>query len=203
MIQTINIDLFWILNRPLGTAADWIAILFTFSGYTLCALLAAIAAMRFYGGLNKKNVQLLIFALIVGGISVTAIKSVYVKDRPLGYFGEFPEEAKARVHAPFRQHHHRTFPSGHSQTGFTVATVMALLFGRHKWWWFSWAALIALSRVRLGLHFPLDILAGSALGAVSAYLVFLFMRNGARSARSARSAQNSGEASPEKSSESG
>lgn len=180
MIHSINIDLFWILNTPLGTVADWIAIIFTFSGYTLSALLIGIAAMRYYGGLNRKNIRFIIIALIVGGLAVTAIKSAYVKDRPLGYFGEISKEVKAKVHAPYRQHHHRTFPSGHSQTGFTVAMVIVLLFGRHKWWWFSWAALVALSRVRLGLHFPLDIVAGSAWGALSAYIVFRIMKHDAR-----------------------
>ena len=57
-----------------------------------------------------------------------------------------------------------SFPSGHSATAFACATVLASLAPRWRGPFFLLAALIALSRVYNGLHYPTDVLAGSALG---------------------------------------
>ncbi|MDH5543918.1 MAG: phosphatase PAP2 family protein [Nitrospinota bacterium] len=173
-MNSINEELFWIINRPLGTAVDNIMIAFTFSGYTLSALAIALSAMWLYGGLAKENLKFLVIAMIIGGVGVIAVKQVYVKDRPLGHFGEISKELQAKVHAPYKRPHHRTFPSGHSQTAFSVAAAMILLFRRHAIMWILWASLVAISRVQLGMHFPADILAGSMWGAFSAYLVYRY-----------------------------
>lgn len=59
------------------------------------------------------------------------------------------------------------FYSGHSSNSFFIAQLMAFVFCR-KWpmqvFLFSWASLVAYSRVYLGVHFPLDILMGSCMG---------------------------------------
>ncbi len=181
-LAELNENLFWGLNQPLGTTADYIMIAITCTGYTIPAAIIGIAAMKFYGGLNKKNIWMLTLTLIIGGIAVQGIKQVYIKDRPLGYFGEQSAKLKAKVHAPFKQPHHRTFPSGHSQTGFSVAMMLILIFNKHRPAWLIWASLIALSRVYLGVHFPVDIVFGSLFGAVSAYAAFKILGEKAKEA---------------------
>lgn len=175
-INRANEELFWVMNRSLGDGFDYLMIFITLTGYTISAFLIAVVAMKFYGGLNKRNVYLLVIALLFGALIVHGMKSVYVKDRPLRYFGEKSQELRMKVNAPFRQLHHRTFPSGHSQTAFGVAVFLILVFGKHKALWFCWAALIAVSRVSLGVHFPLDILFGSLIGAFAAFLTFEIAR---------------------------
>lgn len=61
-----------------------------------------------------------------------------------------------------------SFPSGHAQTAMTLATVAALCAKRALW---MWTALIlglasAVSRVFVGMHWPIDTLAGAAGGLV-------------------------------------
>jgi undecaprenyl-diphosphatase len=58
-----------------------------------------------------------------------------------------------------------SFPSGHAATSVAGAVVLAYLLGR--WWpWLGLlAAAVAFSRVYVGVHYPLDVLAGAALGA--------------------------------------
>lgn len=171
-MQELNEKLFWIINSDAGKAADGIMIAVTSSGYSVIAVLLGLAAIRLYGGFNKKNVILLAAALLLGGGAVHLIKQNLPADRPLGYFAEKTPPMDGRVHAPFERERHRTFPSGHSQAAFAVAAMVALMFKRHVALWLLWAALVALSRVYLGVHFPADVVAGSLIGALSAFIVF-------------------------------
>ncbi len=58
-----------------------------------------------------------------------------------------------------------SFPSGHSATAFAAATAVAVLCPRLRPFALAIAAAVALSRVYLRVHFPLDVVAGSLLGA--------------------------------------
>jgi undecaprenyl-diphosphatase len=57
-----------------------------------------------------------------------------------------------------------SFPSGHSATSFACAMMLSAAAPRLRVPLFALAALIAFSRLYNGDHFPLDVLAGSALG---------------------------------------
>lgn len=57
-------------------------------------------------------------------------------------------------------------PSSHAATAFAAAVVIALVHPRLRWWVLSLAALVAVSRVYLGVHHPGDVLVGAALGGV-------------------------------------
>ena len=57
-----------------------------------------------------------------------------------------------------------SFPSGHATSAFAAAGVVAALHPRLRAPVLGLAALVALSRVYLGVHFPSDVLAGAALG---------------------------------------
>ena len=60
-----------------------------------------------------------------------------------------------------------SLPSGHTAAAFVVASTLLCFYPEWAWLAFSWASLIGLSRILLGVHFPLDILAGSSLGVSS------------------------------------
>ncbi len=57
-----------------------------------------------------------------------------------------------------------SFPSGHATVAFACATVLALAVPRLRWPLYALAALIAFSRVYVGVHYPGDVLAGAVLG---------------------------------------
>ncbi|MCZ2290757.1 MAG: phosphatase PAP2 family protein [Burkholderiales bacterium] len=66
------------------------------------------------------------------------------------------------------------FPSSHSSVAFAFATCAALTPGAHsvaRTAFFLLAALVAWSRVALGLHFPSDVCIGAVVGTMSALLV--------------------------------
>ena len=60
--------------------------------------------------------------------------------------------------------HDHSFPSGHAATGFAGATVIGAVVPRARVPLFVLAALVAWSRVYVGVHYPLDVAAGALLG---------------------------------------
>ncbi len=73
-----------------------------------------------------------------------------------------------------------SFPSGHATLAFTAATSLALSIDL---WYvtlptYAWATAVAWARVRQGVHYPSDVLAGAALGFTTAALVHVLMPDG-------------------------
>jgi undecaprenyl-diphosphatase len=72
-----------------------------------------------------------------------------------------------------------SFPSGHALSAFAAAGVVTVLHPRLRVPALALAALVGVSRVYLGVHYPLDVLAGAALGlAVSAVVLVVARRAG-------------------------
>jgi len=59
-----------------------------------------------------------------------------------------------------------SFPSGHASTAFAAAAALAVLVPRLRVVAFAVAAAVAVSRVYLGVHYAIDVMAGAALGIV-------------------------------------
>ena len=57
-----------------------------------------------------------------------------------------------------------SFPSGHATTAFAAAVAIGALHPRLRWPLLLLAALVGLSRIYLGVHYWLDVVAGAALG---------------------------------------
>jgi undecaprenyl-diphosphatase len=64
-----------------------------------------------------------------------------------------------------------SFPSGHAITVFAVASAIALFARRTGLVLLLPAVAVAISRVAIGAHYPSDVLAGAALGFVSALVM--------------------------------
>ncbi|MBH24004.1 MAG: hypothetical protein CMH57_06060 [Myxococcales bacterium] len=106
-----------------------------------------------------------------------ALKSTFMRPRPLIHFSiaepfEPPPEPgwgrelkRGEVRLRTRPLTARSFPSGHAQHAFAWMIFMALLAPRGAVVFVTLALLVALSRVVLGVHFPLDVVVGGALGA--------------------------------------
>jgi undecaprenyl-diphosphatase len=90
-------------------------------------------------------------AVLLGWGVAEALQAVIPRARPHG---------RALVARP----HTHSFPSGHATIAFAAATVLGALAPRGRIVFYLLAAAIAWSRVYVGVHYPLDVLAGAALG---------------------------------------
>lgn len=73
------------------------------------------------------------------------------------------------------------FYSGHASNSFFIAAFISSLLGRKfralPFVMFSWAALVAFSRIYLGVHFPLDILMGTSVGFILGNIFAILSKN--------------------------
>ena len=117
---------------------------------------------------------IVLLVVLTDQTSVQLFKKVFQRLRPC-----HQEGLAATVHLV---HGHcgglYSFVSSHATNMFGIATFTALLV-RHRlytWLIYLWAALVAYSRVYLGVHFPGDVAGGALLGTFLGWLVYLLWR---------------------------
>ena len=70
-----------------------------------------------------------------------------------------------------------SFPSAHAANSFAQATLFSLIYPRLAPVLLSIAFVVSLSRVYVGVHYPLDVLFGALLGTCVAICVWRFGRS--------------------------
>ncbi len=67
------------------------------------------------------------------------------------------------------------FVSSHAANFFAVASLAFILLGRQRkhLWLFIWAALVAYTRIYLGVHYPADLICGAVLGIACGWVAAL------------------------------
>jgi undecaprenyl-diphosphatase len=58
-----------------------------------------------------------------------------------------------------------SFPSSHAVNNFAGAAVLSFFFRRQTWMFMTFAAVVAFSRVYVGVHYPSDVVGGGIIGA--------------------------------------
>lgn len=68
-----------------------------------------------------------------------------------------------------------SFFSGHASSSFSVITFVVLFLRHHFKWiylFYIWPILFAMSRIYVGVHFPIDLMVGASVGIFSAWMFY-------------------------------
>jgi len=141
--QQPAIRVFFAAVSRLGNGVFWYAIILS-----LPLLFGANGALR--------AVQIAVTGFI-GVFIYKWLKRSFVRERP--YISHLRIRAGA---APLDRY---SFPSGHTLHAVSFAMLLTAYFPQLAWLVVPFAALVALSRVVLGLHYPTDVAVGAAIGA--------------------------------------
>jgi undecaprenyl-diphosphatase len=147
-----------------GRLTKMVAAILAHSGDSWFWLLGLFLLWWFGNEYWKQRAVALGAGILVTALVVMAIKYTVRRSRPEGQWGQI-----------YRSTDPHSFPSGHAARSMMLA-VMALGLGPL---WFgllllAWAPLVSLARVMLGVHYPSDVIAGMALGAVLGVIVLQF-----------------------------
>jgi undecaprenyl-diphosphatase len=112
---------------------------------------------------NRRMVFEALFSAIVAMSVSSLIGLLYYRDRPF---------VTHQVLQMIKHAANGSFPSDHAIGAFVIATSIYLFRRKHGVVWLFLAAMIAFSRVWNGVHYPLDVIAGAAIGIISALLVY-------------------------------
>ena len=112
-------------------------------------------------------------AVALADWTATALKALVDRPRPPSHYAT----PKALVPLP----HDASFPSGHAATSFAAATMLSFAFPAFAPALLILAAAVAFSRVYVGVHYPLDVIGGAALGVLVASALRLLVRARRRS----------------------
>lgn len=85
-----------------------------------------------------------------------ALKHCFKRQRPCDFLSQ--------INAHINPSDKFSLPSGHTAAAWLMATIVSHYYPSFTLLAYTWAGLIGLSRVLLGVHYPMDIIAGIMLG---------------------------------------
>ncbi|MDG1850319.1 MAG: phosphatase PAP2 family protein [Flavobacteriales bacterium] len=165
-------DLFLLLNG-LGTEAwdgFWVFVSSTQSAIPLFLLIVFLLIKKY-----RKHfwVGLIIISIAVGLADFTSVhcfKNVFMRLRP-SHAPELADQIRLLVSKGGLY----GFVSSHAANFFALAAIASSVFSDRKhlpYIFYTWAVLVAYSRIYVGKHYPLDILGGAILGVFIAKLIW-------------------------------
>jgi len=182
-IMTVVSCLYWDINltkycQTLSPTIKNIAEVITTFGIATWYIVVSFILYLFFRFIykNKLNASRSLFiflSLSVTGIFIDILKWIAGRHRPVdlfnhGYFGFDYFGVGYEL---------TSFPSGHAQTAFTLATALTILFPRWGIPLFVFAGTVSISRIILTSHYLSDVIAGAGVGILCTLAVkYLFDR---------------------------
>jgi undecaprenyl-diphosphatase len=150
----------WVLGHRVA-ALDQIFWLLSVVGRGGLVWLAIAGAVAWRRRRAQAFTLVLLAVLMASALADAVIKPAVGRKRPFDILGGDVIGGRPRD---------ASFPSGHAANAFAGAATLSRVAPAGAIAWWTLAAAIAFSRVYLGVHFPLDVLGGAAVGLFSAWL---------------------------------
>ena len=147
-------------HHPVNVGLSWLA---SAANHSRLSLVAAGLVAAFGGPRGKRAAA--VGVLAVASTSLVAnlvVKNVVRRPRPLRSMAHYADHPHARGHVPMPET--ASFPSGHAAAAASLATAMAVEWPAVSPPFIVMAGLIGYSRVHTGVHYPLDVAGGFAVG---------------------------------------
>lgn len=120
-----------------------------------------------------KYAILFLISILITSLTSQFLKQVVYPDkkRPAAFYEDLNEIPNIKKHKLY------SFPSGHTTAAFTFFSFIAFA-GRRKYWQFIaffMASSVGISRVYLGQHFVIDVVAGAVLGSMLTAFIYIWI----------------------------
>lgn len=169
--MNLNTEIFYFINNSLSNPFfDLIMPHLTSIGGFVSLLCLCILEILIAKYLKKdrylKIAKMCLYALIVSGIIAAFLK--------LGFSEPRPYTVLEHVHQLVQPSEPNSFPSGHTSSTFSIATVLVNQFWQNKiivCVLVIFCVLLAFSRIYCGVHYPLDVVVGAMVGILSGALI--------------------------------
>ncbi|MCR8645448.1 undecaprenyl-diphosphatase [Paenibacillus sp. N1-5-1-14] len=167
-MSQLNTDIFRLIN-DWGKQLDFLNPIVVFiAEYTIYFLALA---MLFYWFTGIKRYRMMVIqaglAFVLAEVIGKLLGKLHEHHQP---FAELPDVSKLIDHAI-----NNSFPSDHTILFFSICTSFWLVRKRNGWFWLVLATCVAISRVWVGVHYPVDILVGAIVGIISALICYWFI----------------------------
>lgn len=136
---------------------SWVGLLSGVLGFALCLTL------------ERRVAACAVAAVVSSGVFRILVAKTVERERP----------SNLSFAAPLEHVYGSTsFPSGHATTTFAIAAVACWAYAKTEnawvaWSLAAWSALVAMSRVYVGVHYPLDVISAGFLGAAFGSVCYL------------------------------
>lgn len=182
-IKFIDESLFLTINQlPHPPVLDLLFLAFSYNPLVIWMGIGLLVLTLNRGKSRRIFVQLLLALVLAGGLASVLIKPLVGRPRPDITYGEQVIVVKEKP-AGIPAHEDFAFPSGHAALAWAGAFVLASQFKlikKHKskvWIFYTLAILTSISRIYLGKHYPLDVLAGGLIGWCMGWLAGIITQN--------------------------
>lgn len=161
LFRSIHIGWHSPILNPVFFLLTWLG-----DGWTQTILIFGLLASR---KARSLFIPLIVAEAVSGLLGAQVLKRLVPRDRP----SNLPW-----AHAQEQLFGGNSFPSGHTTTSFAVAVTLILTLRGTRQAWVGWvalglAALVGLSRIYRGVHWPSDVMAGALFGTFFASAIYL------------------------------
>ncbi len=166
ILYNIDLSIFHFINSTLANPVfDLIMPIITSVKFWMPIYIVSIALLILKGGTKGRILAIILMLSIVISDQTNShlLKNIFNRERPC----HSVEIARLLIGCPGGM----SFPSSHAFNNFCAAVIISMFYRNRKWIFISIAGIIAFTRPYCGVHYPSDILAGAALGALLGYTI--------------------------------